>query len=241
MAEERQGPSPEEAHRAAMASAHENAKAKNAGQASAAWQGADEEAKDIGKETAPGANPGAGVGGAIAGAAKTLAPKKQNPSNTSPSAKDMASMREAVSEPLEEVGELNPITYGLTAGPIQGVMHTGGKVPKTGNYTLEEGEYVVPKIEVEKVSKPMKHKFLRTTIEHHDDGSATVHHKHAEGGDKHVKHAVMDLDGIHDSLEEHLRDPEEIEEALEARGIDPEKLEEAISPGIHEKMEETIE
>jgi hypothetical protein len=86
----------------------------------------------------------------------------------------------------------------------------------------------------------MKHKFVHTTIEHHDDGSATIHHEH-EDGKSHVKHAVADLDEIHDSLEAHLRDPEEIEKKIEEKGIDPEKLEEAISPGIHEKMEEILE
>ena len=86
----------------------------------------------------------------------------------------------------------------------------------------------------------MKHKYLSTEIEHHDDGSATIHHEH-EDGKSHSRHSVADLDGIHDSLEDHLRDPEEIEDAIEKKGIDPEKLEEAISPGIHEKMEEIIE
>jgi hypothetical protein len=51
------------------------------------------------------------------------------------------------------------------------------------------------------------HKFTHTHIEHHKDGSATVHHKHAEGEHKDVKHAVSDLDGIHDSLEDHLGQP----------------------------------
>ena len=88
----------------------------------------------------------------------------------------------------------------------------------------------------------MKHKFLSTHIEHHDDGSATVHHIH-ESGDlmKDVKHAAANLDEVHDSLEENLRDPEEIEKKVEEKGIDPEKLEEAISPGIHKKMEEVLE
>ena len=80
----------------------------------------------------------------------------------------------------------------------------------------------------------MKHKFLRTTIEHHDDGSATVHHEHADGV-SHVKHAVLDLDGVHDSLEDHLREPEEIEKEVKDRGVDPEKLEEVIEPGLHDK------
>jgi hypothetical protein len=87
----------------------------------------------------------------------------------------------------------------------------------------------------------MKHKFLRTTIEHHADGSATVHHEHQDGEGHHVKHAVLDLDGIHDSLEDHLRDPEEVEAYPKEHGIDPEKLEEAIHPGLHEEMEEVVE
>jgi len=86
-----------------------------------------------------------------------------------------------------------------------------------------------------------KHKFGSTTIEHHADGSATIEHNHEDGEGMGVKHAVMGLDELHDSLEDHLRDPEEIEEALEKKGIDPEKVEEAISPGIHEKMEELLE
>jgi hypothetical protein len=80
----------------------------------------------------------------------------------------------------------------------------------------------------------MKHKFVHTTIEHHDDGSATIHHEH-EDGKSHVKHAVADLDEIHDSLEEHLRDPEEIEKEVKDRGVDPEALEEVIEPGLHDK------
>lgn len=110
-------------------------------------------------------------------------------------------------------------------------MHTGGIVPKTGVYTLQEGEKVIP---------VAKHKYLRTTIEHHYDGSATVHHEHSDGT-SHVKHAVLDLDGVHDSLEDYLRDPEEVEADLEKHGIDTEKLEEAIHPGLHKEMEEVIE
>jgi hypothetical protein len=86
----------------------------------------------------------------------------------------------------------------------------------------------------------MKHRFLNTHIEHHDDGSHTIRHEH-EDGKSHVKHAAADLDEVHDSLEENLRDPEEIEKKIEKKGIDPEKLEEAISPGLHEKMEEVLE
>jgi hypothetical protein len=78
------------------------------------------------------------------------------------------------------------------------------------------------------------HKFLNTHIEHHDDGSATVHHEH-EDGKSHVKHAVADLDAVHDSLEEHLRDPHEIEKEVDERGVDHEKLEELLEPGVHDK------
>ena len=53
----------------------------------------------------------------------------------------------------------------------------------------------------------MKHKFLNTHIEHHDDGSATIHHEHEDGAASDKKHAVADLDGVHDSLQDHLGTP----------------------------------
>lgn len=59
------------------------------------------------------------------------------------------------------------------------------------------------------------HRFHHTHIEHHDDGSMTIHHEaHIPADD--VKHAVGDLDGVHDSLEEHLGLPNDDEEAEEA-------------------------
>jgi hypothetical protein len=79
------------------------------------------------------------------------------------------------------------------------------------------------------------HGFKETHIEHHPDGSMTIEHLHEDGEGSHVKRAVMDLDGLHDSLEEHLRTPEEIEEKIKERGVDPEKLEEVIEPGLHDK------
>lgn len=78
-----------------------------------------------------------------------------------------------------------------------------------------------------------KHKFSHTHIELHDDGSATIHHMHESDPTKDVKHAVGDMDELHDSLQEHLN-PEE--EKVEAMGKDPEVLEEKISPGIHKKV-----
>ena len=84
------------------------------------------------------------------------------------------------------------------------------------------------------------HGFVHTTIDHHEDGSATVHHEH-EDGKSHKTYAVTHLDALHDGLEDHLRTPEEIEKWLTEHGIDPEKLEEAIHPGLHEKMKEVVE
>lgn len=65
--------------------------------------------------------------------------------------------------------------------------------------------------------KSEKHQFSHTHIEHHKDGSHTVHHQH-ESGDakKDIKHAVPDLDGAHDSMEEHLGQPNAGEEQAEA-------------------------
>ena len=79
-----------------------------------------------------------------------------------------------------------------------------------------------------------RHNFTHTHIELHDDGSATIHHQHMDPS-KDVKHAASDLDGIHDSLQEHLN-PDEVEKKVSSKGIDPEALEEAVSPGIHEKV-----
>lgn len=63
-----------------------------------------------------------------------------------------------------------------------------------------------------------KHSYSHTHIEHHKDGSHTVHHQHESDMKKDVKHAVPDLDGMHDSMEEHLGQPNQGEdmEAAEA-------------------------
>ncbi|HZS43343.1 MAG TPA: hypothetical protein VFA52_03970 [Candidatus Paceibacterota bacterium] len=73
-----------------------------------------------------------------------------------------------------------------------------------------------------------KHGFTRTTIEHHADGSSTIVHERHDGEKK--THAVADLDGVHDSLEDHLRVPGDEEEAME----------EKIHPGIHEEIKEGL-
>lgn len=72
------------------------------------------------------------------------------------------------------------------------------------------------------------HGYTETIIDHHDDGSHTIEHRH-EDGVSHKKHAKMDLDGLHDSLEEHLRHPKNEEE-----------LEEKIHPGIHEEVADKV-
>jgi hypothetical protein len=56
-------------------------------------------------------------------------------------------------------------------------------------------------------SKVAHHGFTHTHIEHHPDGSHTVHHVHHEGQHKDVKHAAMNLDHVHDSLQDNLGTP----------------------------------
>lgn len=75
-----------------------------------------------------------------------------------------------------------------------------------------------------KMEGKKKHKFSHTHVELHEDGSASIHHVHEDGSHKDVKHAVGDLDGVHDSFEEHLN-PEKEEE-----------LEEKVHPGIHDEI-----
>jgi hypothetical protein len=61
--------------------------------------------------------------------------------------------------------------------------------------------------------KHAHHGFTHSNHEHHADGSITVHHVHHEGPHKDVKHAVPDLDGAHDSMEDHLGQPNDGEQA----------------------------
>lgn len=51
------------------------------------------------------------------------------------------------------------------------------------------------------------HGFKHTHVEHHADGSHTIHHHHADGPEHDVKHAVGSLDGVHDSMQDHLGTP----------------------------------
>lgn len=59
----------------------------------------------------------------------------------------------------------------------------------------------------EKKKKHAGHGFKRMEVENHADGSHTVHHIHEDGPHKDVKHAVADLDAMHDSIQDHLGTP----------------------------------
>lgn len=54
------------------------------------------------------------------------------------------------------------------------------------------------------------HTVKHSKIEHHGDGTHTVTHYHHDGSEH--SHAVPNLDGVHDNLEEHLGAPNEGEE-----------------------------
>ena len=70
------------------------------------------------------------------------------------------------------------------------------------------------------MAKHAGHGYTHTHITHHHDGSHTIKHHH-EDGVSHKEHAVADLDGVHDSLQEHLGmpNPGEAEAAAGQHGI----------------------
>ncbi len=86
------------------------------------------------------------------------------------------------------------------------------------------------------------HPFSHTMIEHHLDGTSTVHHIHGQNGyapqipfrEGDVRGAVGDHDGMMDHLIDHTSGPNEGEDSDE----NMEKFEEAIHPGIHKEAEE---
>lgn len=75
----------------------------------------------------------------------------------------------------------------------------------------------------EPMEKNMKHGFTHSHIEHHSDGSHTIHHFHHKGPEHDVKHAVADLDGVHDSMQDHLGTPNPGEASADAgdHGVPP--------------------
>lgn len=52
-----------------------------------------------------------------------------------------------------------------------------------------------------------KHKFTHTHVEHHKDGSHTVHHVHEDGPHKDVKGAAADHDAMMDHIMDHTSAP----------------------------------
>lgn len=79
-----------------------------------------------------------------------------------------------------------------------------------------------------------KHKFTHTHVEHHKDGSHTVHHVHEEGPHKDVKGAAGDHDAMIDHIMDHTSEPN----PGEGQDENEEVLEEQIAPGIHQKVAE---
>jgi hypothetical protein len=51
------------------------------------------------------------------------------------------------------------------------------------------------------------HGYTHSSVQHHGDSSHTVTHHHEDGSHKDMTHAVTDLDGVHDSLQDHLGTP----------------------------------
>jgi hypothetical protein len=52
-----------------------------------------------------------------------------------------------------------------------------------------------------------KHPYKSTHIEHHADGSHTVHHHHESDSSKDVKGAVANHDGMMDHIMDHTSEP----------------------------------
>lgn len=52
-----------------------------------------------------------------------------------------------------------------------------------------------------------KHKFTHSHVEHHKDGSHTVHHVHEDGPHKDVKGAAADHDAMMDHMMDHTSGP----------------------------------
>ena len=84
-------------------------------------------------------------------------------------------------------------------GPEKFVPSVNGKIIPTEKNMAEKKE--------EHKAKHAHHGFTETHMKHHHDGSITVKHMHSEGPHKDVEHAVADLDGAHDSMQEHLGMP----------------------------------
>jgi hypothetical protein len=79
-----------------------------------------------------------------------------------------------------------------------------------------------------------KHKFHATHIQHHKDGSHTIHHMHEDGPEHDVKGAVADHDGMMDHMMEHTAAPNPGEAQADAgdHGVPPAMAAPAGLPGL---------
>jgi hypothetical protein len=93
------------------------------------------------------------------------------------------------------------------------------KMPPTPISGMDTGDQIGKQPQSSGDNMAKKHEYSHSTIHHHHDGSHTIHHHH-ESGDpkKDVEHAVMDHDGMMDSMQQHLGGGagEPAEEAMEA-------------------------
>lgn len=86
-----------------------------------------------------------------------------------------------------------------------------------------------------------KHKFSHTVVEHHEDGTHTIHHINAQHGHVHsvplrdgdVRGAAGDHDGMMDHIMDHTSEPND----GEGHDENEEAIEEGIHPGIHKMVE----
>lgn len=58
-----------------------------------------------------------------------------------------------------------------------------------------------------KKHKHAGHGFKHMHIEHHKDGSGTMHLQHEDGSASDVKRAVGNLDQMHDAMQDHMGTP----------------------------------
>ena len=91
-------------------------------------------------------------------------------------------------------------------------------------------------MESEKKAPHAGHGFKHTDAEIHDDGSMTVSHTHEDGPHKDKKYAVMDLDGFHDGLEEHLGCPNDGEEAEDHNHPSHSEFLQEIEDAVHKMV-----
>lgn len=96
--------------------------------------------------------------------------------------------------------------------PAFHLREKGGPVTAGENYIVgEKGpERFVPSVDghILPAKKNMKtkhagHGYTHVHVEHHKDGSHTVHHRHEDGAHKDSRHAASNIDGVHDSIEDH--------------------------------------